>query len=234
LAGQSRLWPHEFLTPDQAQEFMRLYAESKQTSDQYEGMLDQVGPPNVLLANQGGGRFEVAPENSTVECWRNTLQSTWADFDEDGDPDLYIGNDWATDRLMRNDVAGGFVDVTEQLGISEFSFAMGMDWGDYDRDGRQDVYVSNMFSKAGRRITSQIKELNPAYTRGVDGNFLYQHTRDSFRLVSGLEPPALTVAEAGWSWGGQFADFDNDGFLDLYVPCGYFSAPQEFASNVDL
>jgi hypothetical protein len=111
---------------------------------------------------------------------------------------------------------------------------MGVTWGDYDQDGQQDLYVSNMYSKAGRRITAQIKELNPSYQRSVDGNFLYRQTSEGFRLTSGLEPPTIPVAEAGWSWGGQFADFDNDSFLDLYVLSGYFTAPDEFSSNVDL
>jgi hypothetical protein len=58
-------------------------------------VLDQVGPPNVLLINRGGGRFEPAPENSVVGLWRNSLQATWGDYDQDGDPDLFIANDWA-------------------------------------------------------------------------------------------------------------------------------------------
>ena len=47
-------------------------------------------------------------------------------------------------------------------------------------------------------------------------------------------PSELTVAKAGWSWGGQFFDFDNDGFLDIYVPNGYFTAPEQFAAGKDL
>ena len=188
----------------------------------------------MLLVNRGGGRFEVAPQSPQLAIWRNTLQATWADFDEDGDPDLYVANDWAGDNLFRNDGSRGFVDVTEEMGTTEFGFAMGVSWGDYDLDGRQDLYVSNMYSKAGRRITAQISELNPSYNRSVDGNYLYRGADRGFELVSGLKKPKLTVAEAGWSWGGQFADLDNDGYLDLYVLSGYFTAPDEFASDVDL
>ncbi len=209
--------------------------QNRRTSEDYFGkILDQIGPPNILLVNRGQGRFEVAPESPQLALWRNTLQATWSDFDEDGDPDLYVANDWATDNLFRNDGSRGFTDVTQELGTTEFGFGMGVSWGDYDGDGLQDIYVSNMYSKAGRRITSQIKELDPSYDRSVDGNYLYRHTPEGFRLVSGLEPPKIPVAEAGWSWGGQFADFDNDGWLDLYVLSGYFSAPDQFASNVDL
>ncbi len=234
VARQSSHWTDEFLSAEQSREYQHLLAESRKSRDEFGRILDQVGPPNVLLVNRGGGRFEVAPESPQLALWRNTLQATWADFDDDGDPDLYVANDWAGDNLLRNDGPRGFVDVTEEMGTTEFGFAMGVSWGDYDLDGRQDIYVSNMYSKAGRRITAQIAELNPSYGRSVDGNYLYRGADGRFELVSGLAEPKLTVAEAGWSWGGQFADFDNDGYLDLYVMSGYFSAPDEFASDVDL
>ena len=70
-------------------------------------VLDQVGPPNVLLVNRGGGRFEVAPESSTVGLWRNSLQATWGDYNEDGWPDLYVPNDWGLNVLFRNDGPAG-------------------------------------------------------------------------------------------------------------------------------
>ncbi len=232
-ARDAASWTDEFLSSDDARRLVSLAA-ANSSKDQFGRILDQFGPPNVLLVNRGGGKFEVAPESEQLSLWRNTLQSTWADFDEDGDPDLYVANDWAADHLLRNDGGKGFTDITEEMGTTEFGFAMGVSWGDYDRDGLQDIYVSNMYSKAGRRITAQIAELNPSYTHSVNGNYLYRNTPAGFQLVSGLDPPAITVAEAGWSWGGQFADFDNDGFLDLYVLSGYFSAPAQFASDVDL
>ena len=234
VAQESRRWTEEFLSAKQSSEYESRLTESRKSRDQFGRILDQVGPPNVLLVNRGNGRFEVAPQSPQLAIWRNTLQATWADFDEDGDPDLYVANDWARDNLFRNDGPRGFVDVTEEMGTTEFGFAMGVSWGDYDLDGRQDIYVSNMYSKAGRRITAQIAELNPSYGRSVDGNYLYRGTDRGFELVSGLKKPKLTVAEAGWSWGGQFADLDNDGYLDLYVLSGYFTAPDEFASDVDL
>ena len=58
---------------------------------------DAPGPPNVLLRNLGNGRFA-----ATVAVWRNTLQATWADYDRDGDPDLYLANDFAANNLLRN------------------------------------------------------------------------------------------------------------------------------------
>lgn len=235
IASQAMHWPDEFLSKRQAEEYYQRHREKAGTgTDQYNNVLDQIGPPNVLLTNLGGGRFGLAPENQQVAIWRNTLQATWGDYDEDGDPDLYVANDWALDHLFRNDGPRGFVDVTQQTGTDLFGFAMGATWGDYDVDGDQDLYVSNMYSKAGRRITARVPELNPSYARSAEGNFLYRQDGERFTLVSGLEPPALTVADAGWSWGGQFADLDNDGYLDIYVLSGYFTAPEELTTGMDL
>ncbi len=234
-AETTRNWPDEFLDPDTAREYYRRHAEATGGPELFSNFLNQIGPPNVLLVNRGAGRFERAPESPRLELWRNTLQATWADFDEDGDPDLYIANDWARDHLFRNDGAAGFADITDAAGTTAFGFAMGVTWGDYDNDGRQDLYVSNMYSKAGRRITAGIEGLNSDYAESAAGKFLYRQSGPGrFELVSGHEPPALLVANAGWSWGGQFADLDNDGYLDIYVLSGYFTAPKSVASNLDL
>ena len=73
------------------------------------------------------------------------------------------------------------------------------------------------------------------YAESAGGNYLYrQGGAGQFELVSGHKPPALAVANAGWSWGGQFADIDNDGYLDIYALSGYFTAPESVASNLDL
>lgn len=226
-------WPDEFFAPELAMDFRRRLGEHEQRHG--VTVLDQLGPPNVLLVNRGGGRFEPAPENSTVGLWRNSLQATWCDYNEDGRPDLYIPNDWGLNVLFRNDGPAGFTDVTSAMGLTCYGFSMGASFGDYDNDGRDDLYVSNMYSDAGRRITAQIPGLNPMFADSADGNFLYhRETGGTFKQVAGLAPPAMTVKRIGWSWGGCFADFDNDAFLDLYVMSGYYTAPRELASDLDL
>ncbi len=230
-------WMDEFLPPNQAAEYRRrLKAERSRTSDgAFPDLLDQVGPPNMLLVNRGGGVFEPAPENKAVGLWRNSLQTTWADYDQDGDPDLYVANDWAPDNFLRNDGPAGFTDITAEAGTTAYGFAMGASWGDYDNDGREDIYVSNMYSKAGRRITAAVPGLGHQFVESAQGNWLYRHGADGrFTQVAGLEAPAMTVMKAGWSWGGKFADFDNDGWLDLYVLSGYFTAPPGLTSELDL
>jgi hypothetical protein len=195
----------------------------------HANLLDMIGPPNVLLHNQGGGRFEVVKTPSDLLAFRHTYQATWADFDEDGDPDVYLSNDFAPDTMIRNDGAGQFSEATTELGFSAFGLGMGVSWGDYDRDGRQDVYVTNMYSTAGSRITKQLSYVDQRYREMAQGNFLYRNGADGFSKVSGSGPSDLKVERTGWSWGSQFVDVDNDGFLDLGVLNGFYTAPREVA-----
>lgn len=226
-------WPDEFFPPDQAREFRRRVAEHRQKVG--PSALDQIGPPNLLLVNRGGGRFEPAPENATVGLWRNSLQATWCDYNQDGRPDLYIPNDWGMNVLFRNDGTNGFKDVTAEAGLTYYGFSMGASWCDFDHDGRDDLYISNMHSEAGLRLTARLPGVEPALVQSALGNYLYRQGSDGrFTMAAGLQPPALTVMRAGWSWGGCFADFDNDTFPDLYVMSGYFTAPAELASGLDL
>jgi hypothetical protein len=211
----------EFLPAEEALRMGRAFRGSHK-------YLDRAGPPNVLLLNRGGGRFAPAPEGP-LALWRNSFQATWGDYDGDGDPDLYVANDFAPNNLFRNEGGGRFTDVTDATGTADIGFGMGAAFGDYDNDGRQDLYVTNMYSKAGNRITSQVPGLDPRLAKMAGGNSLFRNAGPRFDKVSGTAPPALLVEKAGWSWGGQFVDVDNDGFLDLYAPSGFYSAPPPVA-----
>ncbi len=226
-------WPDEFFAPELAREYRRRIAEHRQRVG--ATVLDQLGPPNVLLINRGGGRLEPAPENQTVGLWRNTLQATWGDYDHDGDPDLFLANDWAHSNLFRNDGPAGFADVSQPAGVTAYGFSMGASWADFDLDGLEDLYVSNIHSAPGIRMTTLISGITPTFIESASGNWLHrQSPAGQFRQVAGPNPPALPVQNAGWSWGGCFADFDNDLYPDLYVVNGYFTAPRELASGLDL
>lgn len=225
----NKTWLAEFLSPEQARHMYDLRLK--------DGMLDMPGPPNLLLVNEGDGRFALSPLNSQLEEWRQTTQGTWSDFDDDGDVDIYLANDFGPNRMFRNDDGKTFVDITEQTGTADLGFGMGVSWGDFDLDGRQDLYVSNMFSKAGQRVTAQTESLgvDPRVSRMSGGNTLFQNQGDyQFKKVSGLKPPALCVEKAGWSYSGQFADIDNNGYLDIYALAGFYTAPPEHALPIDL
>ena len=186
------------------------------------------GPPNVLLINQGQGKFRQAPEAGGADLWLSSFQSTWSDYDNDGDPDLFVANDYAPDYVFRND-GGSLVDVTREVAGEELQgFGMGVTLGDYDNDGFQDPYFTYMYSKAGSRITSMFDGLERRMYEGVSGNKLLKNSGQKF------EPTKLSVSKAGWSWGGQFLDLDNDSYLDLYVANGLYTPPVGTATEVDL
>ena len=201
-------------------------------ADDFESFVHASGPPNVLLRNVGDGRF-VEVMDTPLRVFKNSYQCTWADYDDDGDMDVYCANDFAPDNLLRNEGGGRFVDVTNTAGFDVVGLAMGASWGDYDRDGRLDLYVTNMYSKAGSRIARKIEGLDPRYAQTALGNFLYRNEGDKFRRVSGSAPQAMQVERAGWSWGSQFIDVDNDGDLDIYALNGFYSAPKDVARPGD-
>lgn len=217
----------EYLPLDQAQHLYEL----AQKEHRY---LNHVGPPNVLLVNKGG-RLTRAPQNPVVGRWKNTYHAGWSDYDNDGDPDLYLANDFSPNTMFRNDGAAGFVDVTDHTGTADIGFGMGVSFGDYDNDGKSDLYVTNMYSKAGNRIAGGLGDIvDGEFLKMAGGNTLFRNEGDRFSHVSGVAPPALMVEKAGWGWGSQFCDFDNDGFLDIYALSGFYTAPKEIAVDLDM
>ena len=213
-----------------------IYDEKRKTMNRW---LDLPGSANVLLMNRGGGRLERVPYDDDLSQWRRSFQSVWADFDSDGDDDLYICNDFSPDALLRNDTPAGaekpvFVNVTDTAITNRgIGFGMGASFGDFDQDGDLDLYVSNMYSKAGRRIADKLGRVDERIDVATKGSFLYVNEDGEFEQRAGEGEGQFKVHQVGWSFGGQFSDFNNDGKLDLYVPSGYYTAPTEIATEVD-
>lgn len=225
-------WCAKYLSAKEARIFRGKYQESRKET--HGGYLNQTGPPNWLLKNMGNGQFERVHSDSAISSWKNSLQGTWGDFDEDGDPDLMVANDWAVDHLFRNDGKEGFVDIASETGLDLMGFGMGACWGDYDGDGKDDLFVTNMFSKAGQRVLGDFTEVDPRFVEAASGNFLYRQNEGKFEQLAGYGGSTIPVARSGWSWGGQFVDIDNDRDLDIHVLSGYFTAPRSFESDIDL
>ena len=221
------IWAKQYLSNQERDDFAKRMAES-------HIYLGRPGPPNLLLQNAGDGAFKVAPQNRQLQLWRKSFQATWNDFDFDGDPDVYIANDYGPDNFLRNDMPDGFTDVTQESGLGAMGFGMGVSWSDYDNDGNTDLYVSNMFSKAGQRITGRVDGIDSRLTEMAAGNYLYQGNEQKFSLVSGNENDSIKVAKSGWAWGAQFFDINNDGFVDIYSPNGFYTAPAAIAVDLDL
>lgn len=156
---------------------------------------------------------------------RFSLAAAWEDFDNDGDPDLCVANDFGRNNLYRND-GGRFTDIAAEVQAEDQASGMSVSWGDADRDGRMDLYVANMFSAAGNRIARQ-ERFSPASTREVRralvrfarGNTLLLQREDGFRDAS----EDLGVTMGRWAWSSMFADINNDGWEDLLVANGYIT-----------
>ena len=187
------------------------------------------GGPNSLFRNETtrGGEFKF--RNVTTETGlddnnlRWSLAASWEDYDNDGDQDLYVANDFGRNNLFRND-GGNFIDVAAESGVEDSASGMAVTWGDYDRNGHMDVYVSNMFSAAGNRITFQEqfkpdapKEVRSRLQRFARGSTLMKALENgSFEDIS----DSASVAMARWAWGTSFVDLNNDGWQDIVVANG--------------
>ena len=203
---------------------------------EYERFLARPGPRNIVLRNRGKGRFEhtAGPSVDALRPFRNTYATVLSDLDGDGDLDAYLANDFSLNVLARNDGDWTFTDVTEASGAADFGFGMGAGVGDANGDGRMDLLVSNMYSKAGRRITAQLGDIDPRIPKAARGNSLFENNGDlHFSRVSGKNPPAQTVEAAGWAWAGDIADIDLDGRNDIFVLSGNYTAPWQVAREHD-
>ena len=188
------------------------------------------GAKNFMFRNDGGFRFTDVTAQAGLDAnnGRFTFAASWEDYDNDGDQDLYLANDFGRNCLYRND-GGRFMDVAAEAGVEDIASGMSVTWGDYNRDGHMDVYVSNMFSTAGNRITFQ-DQFKPDFSpfaraslqRLAKGNTLFANRGDgTFTDVS--VDSGVTMGR--WAWSSLFADLNNNGWEDLLVTNGYLSAP---------
>jgi hypothetical protein len=168
--------------------------------DAYEGL------PDILYHNNGDGTFtDVSRKAGLTERWGKGLGAVFSDLDDDGDLDLFVAKDSVPNALYRNNGDGTFTDITldSGTGYSEDGkpeAGMGTDAGDYDGDGRFDLFVAH--------LSGEVNEL--------------------YRNLGGLRFEVATypagIADVGVLWvgfGANFFDYDNDGDLDIYVANGH-------------
>jgi hypothetical protein len=187
------------------------------------------GGPNVLLRNEGRLVFSDATSQAGLEQnnRRFSYAAAWEDFDNDGDLDLYVANDFGRNNLYQNQ-SGRFVDVAARLGVEDIGAGMSVTWGDYDQNGWMDLYVSNMFSSAGNRVTRQKQfqdhfdpEVHRQLQRHARGNSLFSGSPEGMFHDRSRE---ACVDVGRWAWGATFLDINNDGWEDLYVANGFFTS----------
>lgn len=191
------------------------------------------GGRNELLRNEGSFRFRIATKAIGLHAdnQKFSYSSSWDDYDNDGDLDLYVANDFGRNHLYQNQLRergeATFKEVAAQAGVLDIAAGMSTCWGDYDNDGLVDLYVGNMFSSAGNRIAfqDQFKGDRDAatlslYQRHARGNSLFRNRGDGT-----FEDVSLTsgTTMGRWAWSSLFADLDNDGWRDLIVTNGFIT-----------
>lgn len=148
--------------------------------------------PNVLYKNNGDLTFTDVTETSGAVDELIAMGAGFFDYDNDGDPDLYLVHD--TDQaniLYENDGTGKFKDVSVTSGTNYAGQGMGVDFGDFNNDGFQDIYVTNMWA-------------NVLYKNNGDGTF------EDVTTQAG-------VGDEGMGWGVTWFDHNNDGWEDLFI-----------------
>jgi enediyne biosynthesis protein E4 len=189
----------------------------------FRGILVQCGPggmtgeTDLLFRNRGDGTFEEVSVEAGVHGPERYygLGAVWADYDDDGWPDLFVANDATPNYLYRNRGDGTFEEVALLAGVALSGDGapqgcMGVDVGDYDRDGRLDLFSTNFSEQP---------------------NVLYRNLgAEGFADVSWASrsgPPGFFLV----GWGTAFFDFDHDGWPDLLTVNGHVY-PQIEAADV--
>ena len=206
---------------------------------------EAIGTPDRLYHNEGNGpdgvpRFKDVSAAAGIVGRGDGLSVTWWDFNSDGKPDIYVGNDFiATDKLYRNNGDGTFTDVAPEAIPHTSWFSMGADFGDIDNDGLPDFLVGDMSA------TSHMKAMTTmGIMGGIDMKRAYtgkppQHMQNALYLNTGeghfREGARLFgLSSTDWTWAVKLADFDNDGWLDAYATNGISRHMNDQDTNVTI
>lgn len=205
------------------------------------------GEPNQLYHNNGDGTFANVTASAGVGERGLCLGVVWGDFNDDGYPDLYVVNDFGRKTLYRNNGNGTFTDITVKSGTLAYGAGMNASYVDYDNDGKFDYYVTHIRSdhtwfaeaptvkryllkcitqgtwKTDMPLYLQIlrqsgHDFVRVFKQMASGNNLLRNrgdgTFEDVTVAAAANPP-------GWFWGASFADFDNDGWQDVYLANGW-------------
>jgi len=163
------------------------------------------GGKNLLFHNLGGGKFEDVTDKMGVGSTRWSLAAASADFNGDGWPDIYLANDYGPEELYLNQGGRSFILTTAGL-ESESKSGMSATLGDAFNRGRLDAFITNI-SERGYLFQNN--------------NLRVNEMAESHRFRNVAEG---AIADAGWAWGAQFGDLNNDGANELFVANGFISA----------
>jgi hypothetical protein len=211
------------------------------TGDYYGQMPDPPfdandGRRNYLFLGDGKGHFRDASAEWGVEKpTRWSLSCLFADFDGDGRPDLIVTNDFGLKNLYRNVDGKRFEDVTKKLGAEDRGYGMSAAWGDFDGDGRMDLYTTETYTQWGflHEYPGLPVPLPGRIFRPIAISWMEKMCRGNsllLRTPKGTFEDATArsgAGRAGWNWSVAAADLDNDGNLDLYATNGMWDDGRE-------
>ncbi|MGB1535663.1 MAG: FG-GAP repeat domain-containing protein, partial [Flavobacteriaceae bacterium] len=201
--------------------------------DYYRYMIDHHEPRDSdhLYRNEGDHFVDVT-ESAGIRNFGLSLGVVASDFNNDGFTDVYISNDFnAPDYMYLNNGDGTFRnEILNSLQQTSF-FGMGVDASDFNNDGWVDIFQLDMNAADNFRSKANMSSMNPeVFYQSVALGLHHQYMQNSLQLNQGnlfSDTPAFSniarwsgVSSTDWSWGGLFADFDNDGWKDLYVTNG--------------
>ncbi|MFT6862842.1 MAG: hypothetical protein ACJAVK_001402 [Akkermansiaceae bacterium] len=194
-------------------------------------MFIRAGQYDHLFRNDGPGeggrvpRFTDVTEVAGLKDNGMGLSATWFDYDADGDPDLYVANDYyGADRLYRNNGDGTFSDKAEEALPHTPWYSMGSNFADLNNDGRLDFMGSDMMGtnhfrqKVGMgNMSKNAWFLDHAEPRQYMRNAVYLNTGMG-RFMEAAH--MMGLAQSDWTWALKFGDLDNDGHVDLFIGNG--------------
>ena len=183
------------------------------------------GGQNALLSNRGDGTFEDVAERAGLADLNRVRTgasqgSVWGDFDNDGHDDVFVYK-WGQGQLFRNGGDGTFRDVTAGSGLERRINSSAANWFDFDRDGVLDLFVTGYFAEEHdlwNLETTRIMQDSFEFSNNGGRNVLYRGLGNGkFEDIS----DAVGITGTRWTYASLAADFDGDGWQDLYVANDY-------------
>ncbi len=166
---------------------------------------------NLLFKNNGDGTFsEIADKAGVMDMNGRSLASSWCDFDEDGWPDLYVANDVSDNAMFRNNGDGTFEEIGRSSFVADYRGAMGIGIGDWDNDTDMDMFITHWIAQENALYSNLLYQTKQRSPTEISARFMDEADR------FGLGQIALDYI----GFGTSFIDYDNSGYLDLFIVNG--------------
>ena len=183
------------------------------------------------LYRNDGLSFTRVTEEAGLRTYGLTLSATVGDLNNDSYPDIYISNDFSSpDFMYMNNGDGTFTDIVKESTNQTSFYGMGVDIADFNNDQYLDYVQVDMDAKDNRRSKANMASMNPElFWSTVNYGFHYQYMHNTLQLNRRIEndKPFFSnisrlsgISSTDWSWGPLLADFDNDGWKDLFISNG--------------